>query len=132
VFLSLGKEEFMHEQIENKLANGFKCLKMKIGAIYFDKEYALLEAIKPQYIFLKPRLLGGFQASEEWLIIAKQLGIDWWATSALESNIALNTIAQWTACQETKMYQGLGTGSNIEGPLENRKGKLWLNDGSLV
>ena len=50
----------MHEQIENKLANGFKCLKMKIGAIYFDKQYALLEAIKPQYIFLKPSLLGGF------------------------------------------------------------------------
>tara|TARA_B110000908_G_C10117693_1_gene386132 strand:- start:11 stop:160 length:150 start_codon:yes stop_codon:yes gene_type:complete len=49
-------------------------------------------------------LLGGFQASEEWLIIENQLGIDWWATSALESNIGLNTIAQWTACQETKMY----------------------------
>lgn len=225
----MGTEEFMHQQIEDKLKNGFDCIKMKIGAIDFETEYkllqslrkrysketleirvdangafsltevykrleqlakldihsieqpieqgqieemtklcartplaialdeeligindladkqALLKAIKPQYIILKPSLVGGFQASEEWVIIAKQIGIDWWATSALESNIGLNAIAQWSAClimnnnnqahQETTMYQGLGTGglytNNIEAPLEIRKGKLWMNDGKF-
>ena len=215
----MGSEEFMLSQIEEKLDNGFDCIKMKIGAIDFETEYkilqslrkrysketieirvdangafslqevnkrleqlskldihsieqpikqgqiqamkelcantplaialdeeligvneltekqTLLKTIKPQYIILKPSLVGGFQASEEWVIIAEKLGIKWWATSALESNIGLNAIAQWTAFQETTMYQGLGTGglytNNIAAPLEIRNAELWFGDGNF-
>lgn len=103
-----------------------------IGIHNLNDKMELLEAIKPQYIILKPSLLGGFKASEEWIILAKKLGIDWWATSALESNIGLNAIAQWTASFETDMYQGLGTGSlytnNFAAPLVIENGKLWMSE----
>ena len=103
-----------------------------IGIHELNAKKELLETIKPQYIILKPSLVGGFKASEEWIILAKKMGIDWWATSALESNIGLNAIAQWTASLDTTKYQGLGTGSlytnNITAPLEIRKGHLWMND----
>ncbi len=106
-----------------------------IGVNNLKDKQALLKEIQPQYIILKPSLVGGFQASEEWIITANQLGIKWWATSALESNIGLNAIAQWTAFQDTKMYQGLGTGSlytnNIAAPLEIKKAQLWMNDNSF-
>lgn len=81
----------------------------------------LLETIKPKYIILKPSLLGGMSESEEWISIAEKLHIGWWATSALESNIGLNAIAQWTATFPLTMPQGLGTGqlftNNIASPL---------------
>ena len=81
----------------------------------------LLETIRPQYIILKPSLHGGFAGSEEWIRLANSLHIDWWATSALESNIGLNAIAQWCATQKNEMPQGLGTGqlytNNFESPL---------------
>ena len=211
----MGDREFMHEQIEEKLKNGFSCIKMKIGAIDFDTEIALLKSIReryskeaielrvdangaftpqealskletlskldlhsieqpikqgqtkemkrlcsntplpialdeeligvvdvtkkaallqtiqPQYIILKPSLVGGFAGSGEWISIAEKNNIGWWVTSALESNIGLNAIAQWTATLNNKMPQGLGTGSlftnNMESPLEVVNGGLFYN-----
>jgi len=88
----------------------------------------MLKHIKPQYIILKPSLVGGFSDSERWVEIADQLQIGWWATSALESNIGLNAIAQWTSKMKTTMPQGLGTGSlftnNIDSPLKIIEDKL--------
>ena len=103
-----------------------------IGKNDLQAKDELLKTIKPQYIILKPSLLGGFKACDEWLILAKKYQISWWATSALESNIGLNAIAQWTAQYQTEMYQGLGTGAlytnNIDSPLEVKNGFLWLNN----
>lgn len=93
-----------------------------------DNKKKLLEQIKPQYIILKPSLLGGFYACREWIELAAEKGIGWWITSALESNIGLNAIAQWTATLGNDLPQGLGTGSlytnNIPGPLEAANGVL--------
>ncbi len=71
----------------------------------------MLDAINPQYIILKPSLLGGFKQSEQFIAEARKREIGWWVTSALESNIALNAIAQWTVTLNNPMPQGLGTGS---------------------
>jgi o-succinylbenzoate synthase len=99
-----------------------------IGVFASSEKENLLEEIKPHYIILKPSLLGGFEQSEEWIHYAKQKNIGWWATSALESNIGLNAIAQWVFTLENKMQQGLGTGqlftNNIPSPLEINKGTL--------
>ncbi len=201
----MGEEAFMHEQIQQKLEQGFSCIKLKIGAIDFDKEIALLQSIRkkysaseielrvdangafqpqealqklqrlseldlhsieqpikqgqfsemaklcaktplpialdeeligvfsvtkkeellqtiqPQYIILKPSLIGGFKGTQEWIDLAEKQNIGWWITSALESNIGLNAISQFTFMQDSNMPQGLGTGSlytnNIESPL---------------
>lgn len=212
----MGDEIFMREQIQQKLEAGFNCIKMKVGAIDFEKEYSLLKTIRkkfskdkielrvdanggftakdalyklkklaeldlhsieqpikpkqwknmanlclesplpialdeeligvfsiadkkevleqihPQYIILKPSLVGGFKGSEEWISIANELGIGWWITSALESNIGLNAIAQWTATIDNTMPQGLGTGSlfvnNFESPLQVADGQLFYRN----
>ena len=201
----MGEETFMHEQIQQKLEQGFSCIKLKIGAIDFDKEIALLQSIRkkysaseielrvdangafqpqealqklqrlseldlhsieqpikqgqfsemaklcaktplpialdeeligvfsvtkkeellqtiqPQYIILKPSLIGGFKGTQEWIDLAEKQNIGWWITSALESNIGLNAISQFTFMQNSNMPQGLGTGSlytnNIKSPL---------------
>lgn len=88
----------------------------------------LLSFIRPQYIILKPSLLGGFKTCYEWIESAKANRIGWWATSALESNIGLNAIAQWVFVQKNSMVQGLGTGSlytnNIPSPLYIKGGRL--------
>lgn len=93
-----------------------------IGVFELEQKKQLLEQIFPQYIILKPSLVGGFSGSRQWIKVAKQLGIGWWITSALESNIGLNAIAQFTATLNNPMPQGLGTGSlytnNFESPLE--------------
>ncbi|MFT6095147.1 MAG: o-succinylbenzoate synthase [Nonlabens sp.] len=211
----MGNPDFMMQQLEEKIASGFHCIKMKIGAIDFDAEMGLLklirsrfreseitirvdangaftpqnalqkleeiskyqvhsieqpiqqgqwqemaqlceqtplaialdeeliglydsaeksqclDTIKPQYIILKPALIGGFQSSREWINLATEKNINWWITSALESNVGLNAIAQFTYTLGNKMPQGLGTGSlytnNIEAPLEIKKGHLWCN-----
>jgi L-alanine-DL-glutamate epimerase-like enolase superfamily enzyme len=81
-----------------------------IGIIDLDKKKELLEAVKPQYIILKPALIGGFDGSNEWISLAEKQSIGWWITSALESNIGLNAIAQYTFTKNNKMPQGLGTG----------------------
>lgn len=208
----MGDTQFMHDQIDEKLALGFNCIKMKIGAIAIEEELALLRAIRqrfdkdniilrvdangafspkeaqevlprlaeldihsieqpikagqakamldlcrkayvpialdeeligitsvtnkaamlqtiqPQFIILKPSLVGGFKGSEEWIALAETLGIGWWITSALESNVGLNAIAQWTYSLRSEGHQGLGTGSlftnNIVAPLEVTEGVL--------
>ena len=209
----MGDRQFMKDQIKEKIAQGFRCLKMKIGAIDFKSEIELLASIRkefsikdielrvdangafkssealeklkilssynlhsieqpitqgkfqemallceqsplpialdeeligvfdvtkkkellhiinPQYIILKPSLVGGFKGSFEWLDIANEFDIGWWVTSALESNIGLNAIAQWTATLKSSMPQGLGTGSlftnNFDSPLEVNNGGLY-------
>ena len=209
----MGEEAFMKQQIEEKLATGFRCVKLKIGAIDFDQELqllryirqhftpeqveirvdangafdktsaldklnqlsgfelhsieqpiqknntdsmaelckttpipialdeeligvfsladkeALLQKIKPQYIILKPSFVGGFRGSKEWIALAEKYNIGWWITSALESNIGLNAIAQWTFLQNNSMPQGLGTGAlytnNFDCPLQVEQGQLW-------
>lgn len=210
----MGDYPAMLKQVETKMEAGFRCIKLKIGAIDFEKELALirhirqhfsakeielrvdangafsptdaidklsrlaeldlhsieqpiragqweemarltstsplpialdeeligiydplqkrklLSAIRPQYIILKPSLHGGFSGSEEWINEANRLGIGWWITSALESNIGLNAIAQWSATFENPLPQGLGTGmlftNNIEMPMSIRKDCLWF------
>lgn len=213
----MGDERFMHQQIQQKLEEGFKCIKLKIGAIDFEKEIALLNSIrnkysekeieirvdangaflpaeamdklerlsqfnlhsieqpikagnsnemkklcsnspipialdeeligvthvtekekllhtiKPPYMILKPSLIGGFRGSLEWIVIAEELGIKWWVTSALESNVGLNAIAQWTYTLDNKLPQGLGTGglynNNFESPLTVENGAIrYAND----
>jgi O-succinylbenzoate synthase len=93
----------------------------------------MLYFIKPQYIILKPTLLGGFSASDEWIMLAENLNIGWWVTSALESNIGLNAIAQFTSKHEITIPQGLGTGSlyenNVESPLIVKCGFLEYQKG---
>jgi O-succinylbenzoate synthase len=209
----MGEESFMKQQIEEKLADGFRCVKLKIGAIDFDTELqllgyirqhftpvqveirvdangafdaslaldkltqlagfklhsieqpiqknntdrmaelckttpipialdeeligvfsveekeALLQKIKPQYIILKPSFVGGFRGTKEWITLAEKHKIGWWITSALESNIGLNAIAQWTFLQHNLMPQGLGTGAlytnNFDCPLTVSEGQLW-------
>jgi O-succinylbenzoate synthase len=211
----MGDESFMKEQIEEKLAQGFHCIKLKIGAIDFQKELdllhfirqnfdentieirvdangafsedlalnklnqlagyklhsieqpiaknhtdtmaelckttpipialdeeligvfsyeekeQLLQKIKPQYIILKPSFVGGFRGTKEWINLANKYKIGWWITSALESNIGLNAIAQWTFLQQNPMPQGLGTGglytNNFDCPLEIKNGQITYN-----
>jgi len=211
----MGEESFMKQQIEEKLEQGFRCIKLKIGAIDFQKELnllrfirqnfdantveirvdangafaenialhkleqlagyelhsieqpiekkhtdrmaelckttpipialdeeligvfsweekeQLLEKIRPQYIILKPSFIGGFRGTKEWIDLAKKYQIGWWITSALESNIGLNAIAQWTFLQLNVMPQGLGTGglytNNFDCPLEVKEGQLIYN-----
>jgi o-succinylbenzoate synthase len=99
-----------------------------IGVFNVTEKQQLLQIINPQYIILKPSLVGGFSGSEEWIQLAEKQQIGWWITSALESNIGLNAIAQWTYNLRTTMPQGLGTGSlfsnNIEAPLLVKNGTL--------
>jgi L-alanine-DL-glutamate epimerase-like enolase superfamily enzyme len=214
----MGEEAFMKEQIEDKLAQGFHCIKLKIGAIDFSKELQLLrfirehfspeeveirvdangafglnealdkisqlsefklhsieqpvqknntdrmaelckttplpialdeeligvftreekeqllKKIKPEYIILKPSFIGGFRGTQEWISLAEKHKIKWWITSALESNIGLNAIAQWTFLQHNLMPQGLGTGAlytnNFDCPLDVSEGQLWYKKDS--
>lgn len=100
-----------------------------IGVTSPEAQLDLLQRINPRYIILKPGLLGGFFAAEQWISKAEKLNIGWWVTSALESNIGLNAIAQWTASLGVSLPQGLGTGSlynnNIPSPLKMDGDSLW-------
>lgn len=102
-----------------------------IGVFLFSEKEALLKKIRPQYIILKPSLVGGFKGTLEWISIANSLNIDWWITSALESNIGLNAITQFTFTLQNPLPQGLGTGglytNNFDGPLEINKGHIQYN-----
>ena len=208
----MGDHAFMLKQLEQKLAAGFDCIKMKVGALDFDQELALLKTIrerfskdeivlrvdangafspdeapskldvlaafdihsieqplqagqweamatlcnntpipialdeeligvfdtsqkqalldeiKPQYIILKPSFIGGFRGSQDWIDLANARKIGWWVTSALESNVGLNAITQWTFTLSPKGPQGLGTGSlytnNIDSPLVVENGYI--------
>jgi len=100
-----------------------------IGVTSLRAKAELLDKINPQYIILKPSLHGGICGSNEWIDEAVKRNIGWWITSALESNIGLNAIAQWCATLNTTLPQGLGTGmlftDNVEMPLVIREDKLW-------
>lgn len=102
-----------------------------IGVFDEENKTKLLQTINPQYIILKPSLVGGYKGSKEWIDLATENNIGWWITSALESNIGLNAIAQWTYTLGSSMPQGLGTGSlftnNFESPLEVKNGYLHFN-----
>ncbi|WP_396196059.1 o-succinylbenzoate synthase [Flavobacterium sp.] len=102
-----------------------------IGVFLFSEKEALLKKIRPQYIILKPSLVGGFKGTLEWISIAESLNIGWWITSALESNIGLNAITQFTFTLQNPLPQGLGTGglytNNFDGPLEINKGHIQYN-----
>jgi o-succinylbenzoate synthase len=209
----MGTPEFMKQQIRTKLDAGFRCIKMKIGALDFETEFELLksirqefsaeeitlrvdancaytyqaalenlkrlsdlqihsieqpietgrwdqmaelcsqspvpialdeeligitsekemqklvETIRPAYLILKPSLHGGFAGCEQWIRQAEKAGLGWWITSALESNIGLNAIAQWTFHMNARNEQGLGTGqlftNNFDSPLEIKGERLW-------
>ena len=96
-----------------------------------DEKRELLDTIRPHYLILKPSLHGGISGCSEWIALARERQIDWWITSALESNIGLNSIAQWCATLDNPLPQGLGTGTlysnNIPLPLEIRGNSLWFN-----
>jgi len=208
----MGSKENMLQQIEEKLLQGFTCLKMKVGAIDFDQELDILKSIrnrfspseielrvdangafsvkdalakldqlskfqlhsieqpikqgqieemadlcsktplpialdeeligvygmenkkqllshvKPQYIILKPSLHGGLKGSTEWINIAESYNIPWWMTSALESNIGLNTIAQFASTFKNNLPQGLGTGGLY---VQNESTKLFVKKGFI-
>jgi O-succinylbenzoate synthase len=100
-----------------------------IGVFTIEEKELLLQKIRPQYIILKPSFIGGFRGTQEWIALAKKHQIGWWVTSALESNIGLNAIAQWTFLQDNLMPQGLGTGAlytnNFDCPLDVSQGQLW-------
>ncbi|WP_379964969.1 o-succinylbenzoate synthase [Epilithonimonas sp. UC225_85] len=103
-----------------------------IGVLNIESKKDLLTEIKPQYIILKPSLVGGFSGSDEWIDLAENNNINWWITSALESNIGLNAIAQYTYNKKNPMPQGLGTGglftNNFPTPLVLKGENLWFED----
>jgi len=102
-----------------------------IGCITRDDKVKLLDQIDPQYIVLKPSFIGGYRGTQEWIELAEDREIGWWITSALESNIGLNAIAQWTACLNSDMAQGLGTGglftNNFPSPLVIKNTQLFYD-----
>lgn len=102
-----------------------------IGVFDVTKKKELLQIINPPYIILKPSLVGGYAGSSQWIDLAEEQDTKWWITSALESNVGLNAIAQWTYTLSNELPQGLGTGSlftnNIQSPLEVINGALRYN-----
>ena len=102
-----------------------------IGVHDISEMRRLLYFTSPQYIVLKPTLCGGLSGADMWIHVAKEKNIGWWITSALESNIGLNAIAQWTAALSPDMPQGLGTGmlyiDNIASPLYLDRDTLHYN-----
>lgn len=101
-----------------------------IGVNTVNDKRRLLDVIKPNYIVLKPSLHGGMYGCNEWIALAKERNIGYWITSALESNIGLNAIAQWCATKDSDMPQGLGTGllfeKNVDVPLHIKGNMLWF------
>lgn len=103
-----------------------------IGVNSVTKKEELIQTIQPQYIILKPSFIGGYIGSHEWIEIAENHKVGWWVTSALESNVGLSAIAQWTYTLNSQLAQGLGTGSlftnNFESPLLVKNGTLQYNN----
>ena len=102
-----------------------------IGVIASGDRDKLLDAINPPYIILKPSLIGGFAGTDDWINRAEKKSIKWWITSALESNIGLNAICQYTFVKNSNLPQGLGTGSlytnNIKSPLVVANGTIFYD-----
>ena len=106
-----------------------------IGIFNDEDMEQLLYVLNPAYVILKPGLLGGFAPCMKWIELCGNRNIGWWVTSALESNIGLNAIAQWTSTLDSTMFQGLGTGSlyvnNWPSALEMRGDTLWFNPANV-
>jgi L-alanine-DL-glutamate epimerase-like enolase superfamily enzyme len=106
-----------------------------IGISSKQEKVTLIQDTKPQYIIIKPSLVGGWQGADQWVSIAEKLAVDWWATSALESNIGLNAIAQWASTKQINRPQGLGTGglftNNIDTPLYLRGQNMGFDPNKL-
>jgi o-succinylbenzoate synthase len=102
-----------------------------LGVLTREEKLRLIDQIKPQFLILKPSLMGGFKHTAEWIELAENHNVGWWITSALESSIGLNAVAQFTAQYPVSIPQGLGTGKiysdNILSPLEVGKGELRLD-----
>ena len=102
-----------------------------IGVFSEKNKEKLLQHINPQYIILKPSFIGGFKGSDSWIELSQANDVRWWVTSALESNVGLNAISQYTFTKNSTLPQGLGTGSlytnNIASGLQITKGSLFYN-----
>jgi len=102
-----------------------------IGYNHLFNKKNFLKTINPQYIILKPALHGGFVGTKSWINAAQNADINWWITSALESNIGLNAIAQFTYNLGVNLPQGLGTGglftNNFESPLYTSNASLYYD-----
>jgi o-succinylbenzoate synthase len=103
-----------------------------IGLHSRESKEEMLDRLKPQFIVVKPSLHGGLSGAAEWIQFAESRSIGWWITSALESNIGLNAICQFTANYPITMHQGLGTGTiyerNIPSPLTVDEGSIFLDN----
>jgi len=101
-----------------------------IGVFGKEEKIELLNTLKPPFLVLKPTLHGGISGCNEWIALSESHNIDWWMTSALESNIGLNAVAQYCATLNNPLPQGLGTGllytDNVEMPLQIEGEKLWF------
>jgi O-succinylbenzoate synthase len=97
-----------------------------------ESKEEMLDRLKPQFIVIKPSLHGGLSGADEWIQLAGNRSIGWWITSALESNIGLNAICQFTANYPISLHQGLGTGMiyerNIPSPLRVDDGSIFLDN----
>jgi o-succinylbenzoate synthase len=96
-----------------------------------DQMEELLETAIPHYLILKPSLIGGIRKCKQWIDLAEEVGVGYWVTSALESNLGLNAVAQFASTlEEAEQPQGLGTGglfeNNLASPLEMRGPELWI------
>ncbi|MFK7950145.1 MAG: o-succinylbenzoate synthase [Saprospiraceae bacterium] len=104
-----------------------------IGIFDIAEKRKAMEIIRPQYLIFKPSFIGGFKGTQEWIDLCDEFKTPWWMTSALESNIGLNAIAQWTAVLDNDLPQGLGTGqlytNNLDSPLSVNGGLLRYDNG---
>ena len=99
-----------------------------IGLNVYEEANKMIKHIHPKYLILKPNLIGGLSISDEWIKWAHKHNLGWWATSALESNVGLNAIAQWVSTYQNPLHQGLGTGSlftnNFSSRLKIERGQM--------
>lgn len=106
-----------------------------IGKFTLEDKERIIDSIMPHAIVLKPALCGGFSGAAEWIRLAGERNIGWWITSALESNVGLNAIAQWTSTLAVKIPQGLGTGSlftnNFQSPLRLEGDRLSFDPSAM-
>lgn len=104
-----------------------------IGGFDLSRKTDLLKDLRPAFVVLKPSLLGGFGETKQWIEAAVSLNIGWWITSALESPLGLNAIAQFASSFYPAMPQGLGTGAIFEqessSPLVVKKGQIRYEKG---
>lgn len=102
-----------------------------IGVKSSEQKEKLLNSIRPHYLIFKPSLIGGLEETREYIQWCHRLGIEWWITSALESNVGLNILAQFCDFLEVDRVQGLGTGklfsNNITSPLQESRGKVYVD-----